>query len=65
MEGLITALKWPVFIAYSILSLVGSILLTIINEGNKGREWVWAVIGLYAILGGYTVQVSARSSHSN
>lgn len=55
MEGLINALKQPLFIAYSILSLVGSILLAIISEGNKGREWVWVDVGLCAIFGGYTV----------
>jgi hypothetical protein len=55
MEGLITALKQPLFIAYSILSLVGSILLAIISEGNKGCEWVWVDVGLCAIFGGYTV----------
>jgi len=55
MEGLIVALKQPLFIAYSILSLVGSILLAIISEGNKGCEWVWVDVGLCAIFGGYTV----------
>ena len=55
MEGLITALKQPLFIGYSILSLVGSILLAIISEGNKGCEWVWVDVGLCAIFGGYTV----------
>lgn len=55
MEGLITALKQPIFITYSILSLIGSILLAIISEGNKGREWVWVDVGLCAIFGGYTV----------
>jgi hypothetical protein len=55
MEGLIAALKQPLFIAYSILSLVGSILLAIISEGDKGCEWVWVDVGLCAIFGGYTV----------
>ena len=55
MEGLITALTQPIFITYSILSLVGSILLAIISEGDKGREWVWVDVGLCAIFGGYTV----------
>jgi len=55
MESLITALKQPLFIAYSILSLVGAILLAIISEGDKGCEWVWVDVGLCAIFGGYTV----------
>jgi magnesium transporter len=55
MEGLIAALKQPLFIAYSILSLIGAILLAIVSEGNKGREWVWVDVGLCAIFGGYTV----------
>ena len=55
MESLIVALKQPLFIAYSILSLVGSIFLAIISEGNRGCEWVWVDVGLCAIFGGYTV----------
>ena len=55
MESLIAALKQPLFIAYSILSLVGSIFLAIISEGNRGCEWVWVDVGLCAIFGGYTV----------
>lgn len=55
MEGLIAALKQPLFIAYSILSLVGSIFLAIISEGAQGREWVGVDVGLCAIFGGYTV----------
>lgn len=55
MEGLIIALKQPLFIAYSILSLIVSILLAIISEGNKGCEWVWVDVGLCAVFGGYTV----------
>jgi hypothetical protein len=38
MDGLIAAIKQPLFIAYSILSLVGTILLAIVSQGDKGRE---------------------------
>jgi hypothetical protein len=54
-DGLIRAITQPIFIAYTILTAVAILLLTMFSRGNAGREWIYVDVGICALYGGFTV----------
>lgn len=53
-DGLITAISQRSFIIFSIIYLVGAVILTGLSEGSLGRRIVVVDVGLCAIFGKIT-----------
>ncbi|PSR73489.1 hypothetical protein PHLCEN_2v10781 [Hermanssonia centrifuga] len=54
-DGLILAISQPVFVVYSIVYIVGAIVLSGLSEGSIGTRYVFVDVGLCALFGGFTV----------
>ncbi|KAJ2924971.1 hypothetical protein H1R20_g12144, partial [Candolleomyces eurysporus] len=55
IDGLIHAICQLPFIAFSIVYLVGVVVLAGLSETPLGRRWVFIDVGLCALFGGFTV----------
>ena len=51
-EGLIRAITRHIFLAYSIVYVVGAIILSGLSESSIGRRYVFVDVGLCALFGG-------------
>jgi len=54
-QGLIQAITQRPFVAYSIIYIVGIVVLAGLSEGTLGKRWVYVDVGLCALFGGFTV----------
>ncbi|KAJ3558943.1 hypothetical protein NM688_g633 [Phlebia brevispora] len=54
-EGLIRAISQRVFVVYSIIYIVGAIILSGLSESEVGKRHVFVDVGLCALFGGFTV----------
>ncbi len=50
-DGLILAISQPVFLVYSIVYIVGAIVLSGLSEGSIGTRYVFVDVGLCALFG--------------
>ncbi|KAJ2916521.1 hypothetical protein MD484_g3937, partial [Candolleomyces efflorescens] len=55
IDGLLHAISQLPFIAFSILYIVGVVVLAGLSETPFGRRWVFIDVGLCALFGGFTV----------
>lgn len=45
-DGLIHAICQPIFIAYTILTVLAIMFLTLLSRGNAGRDWIFVDVGI-------------------
>jgi magnesium transporter len=50
-DALVHAISQHVFIIYSLVYIVGAIVLAVLSEGRIGRQWVLVDVGLCALFG--------------
>lgn len=54
-KELLHAISSKVFIAYTIIYVVGAVILTQLSERPIGKRWVFVDVGICALYGGFTV----------
>ncbi|TCD66821.1 hypothetical protein EIP91_000899 [Steccherinum ochraceum] len=53
--GLLKAMGQQAFIVYTIVYIIGAVVLSSLSEGALGKRWVYVDVGLCGIFGGFTV----------
>ncbi|KAJ7228812.1 magnesium transporter NIPA-domain-containing protein [Mycena pura] len=54
-DALLAAISQVPFMVYSAVYVAGIFILSILSEGEAGRQWVFVDVGLCALFGGFTV----------